>query len=51
MEQAQAVEEMSRLKNIVLVEKLSGARYETITREMEICMEHNMELIGIVTLN
>lgn len=51
LEQAQAVEEMSRLKNIVLVEKLSGARYETITREMEICMEHNMELIGIVALN
>ena len=51
LEQAQAVEEMSRLKDIVLVEKLSGARYETITREMEICMEHNMELMGIVTLN
>ena len=51
LEQAQAVEEMSHLKNIVLVEKLSGARYETITREMEICMEHNMELMGIVTLN
>ncbi|WP_296115929.1 hypothetical protein [uncultured Eubacterium sp.] len=51
LEQAQAVEEMSRLKNIVLVEKLSGARYETITREMEICMEYNMDLMGIVALN
>ena len=51
LENAQAVEAMNWLKYIILVEKLSYARYETITRELEICMEQGMELMGLVTLN
>lgn len=50
LENAEAVEQMNRVKEIVLIEKMFETRYETFTREMEICMEQDMQVLGVVAL-
>lgn len=50
LENTNATEQMNRVKEIVLIEKMFETSYETFTREMEICMEQDMQVIGVVAL-
>lgn len=46
----ESLENMSKSEAVVLVEKLNSSLYKEIKKEMDICLNNKIEIIGVVTL-
>lgn len=49
LQDAVALEEMSHADGVVFLECVGGSRYEDIRRELQMCQNHEIAVIGLVT--